>query len=40
MPKTGNFRETYNWINFTQFLDRKNGGIIIVVTHKFYNYII
>ena len=30
MPKTGNLRQSYKWINFTQFLGRKNRGITIV----------
>ena len=37
MPKTGNLRQSYMWINFTQFLGRKNRCIIIVVTQKFCN---
>ena len=30
MPKTGNLRQSYKWINFNQFLGRKNRGITIV----------
>ena len=37
MTRTDNLRKSYKWINFTQFLDRKNGGIKIVVTQKFCN---
>ena len=37
MPSTGNLRQSYKWINFTQFLDRKNSGIKIVVAQKLCN---
>ena len=37
MPKTGNLRQSYKWVNFTRFLGRKNRGIKIVVTQKFCN---
>ena len=37
IPKTGNLRQSYKWINFTKFLGRKNRGIIIAVTQKICN---
>ena len=40
MPRTSNLRESYKWINFTQLLGRKNGGIKIVITQKFCNLIV
>ena len=39
MPRTSNLRQVYyKWINFTQVLARKNGGIKIAVTQIFFNF--
>ena len=39
MPRTSNLRQVYyKWINFTQILARKNGGIKIAVTQIFFNF--
>ena len=35
MPRTGNLKQSYKVINFTQFLGRENGGIKIVVMQNF-----
>ena len=40
MPRTHNLRQSYKWINFTQFLDRKTGDIKIVATQKFCSLIV
>ena len=37
MPRTGNLRQSYKWISFTPFLERKNEGIKTVVTQNFRN---
>ena len=37
MARTGNLRQSHKWINFSQFLARKNGDIKIVVMQKFGN---
>ena len=39
MPRASNLRQFYyKWIDFTQFLARKNGGIKIDVTQNFFNF--
>ena len=39
MPRTSNLRQVYyKWINFTQFLARKNGVIKIAATQIFFNF--